>query len=236
MTTKRIIIAALALLLIFTGCTKNTGKDGENSSKTPESETESKNSEPTVAKSAKSVIDEEIAPLQKDMYPELQITAAILERKAILQGDIFRVNIVVTNSGSQDITFSNGHANYAVPAALKIYVDGMQVIPQPDRLGPDTPGISDKTIKAGETLTFDYFVTAIKESDEFLQIATQQYVEEQKYIGDMTTEEFLKAYPNQVASEKGGYTGQVFFTYLVKQDGADTVTSYAQAEFGLTVS
>lgn len=246
---KRLVLIMLAMTMLLSGCgnNKNSAKGKEPkddvSSKVSEdaaSSEESSKPDPVVERSAKENIEEQIATLQKDIYPELQITAAVLERKAILPGDIFKVSISVTNSGTKDVSFENGSGSYAVPESIKIYIDGMQVIPQQDRLGPVTLDLSYKSIKAGETLTFDYYVAAIKESDEFMDIASQFFIEQDKYIGDMSPEELLKAYPDLVVSDNGGYQGQVFFTYMAPSESGEvdltmSANGYAQAEFGITI-
>lgn len=253
---KRILLLAMAMMLLLTGCGKgdasknSSAQSSDNKSSSEdisqempqeESETEKAKEPLPLEKPLKQIIDEEIATLQNGLYPGLTLNAAVLERKAILPGEVFRVNVTVTNEGDQEISYYNGSGSFTVPESLKLYIDGMQTIQHVDRLGPATMDISYKSLKPGESLTYDYYVIALKESDQFAQVTSDLYMSEEKYIGEMGLEEFLEKYPQFIVSDSGGYQGQVFFTYLYKQEGESvdpsiSANGYTQAEFGITIS
>lgn len=246
---KRMIFMVLVLAMVFVGCTpKKSGSEDKTSSVEPpvstpdESETpEQSQTNPETDKTRKEIIEEQIAGLKKDLYPELELSAAILERKAILQGDVFRIKVEIKNAGTKDITLPFGSGSNDVPDALKIYIDGIQIIPQKSEIGPATMDMQTKDLPAGESLSYDYYAVAIKESADFSSVFTQLYVNEQKYVGEMTAEEIAKAYPELELSDKGSYVGKVFLMYFAPEDGEEYdfttgANGYAEAEFGVGIS
>lgn len=217
---KKVLATMLLCALLFTACTSNGNTTSEES--TPESE------ETTVT-------DERLTGLTQNEYPDLEITAAVLERKAILPGDTIRIAITITNNGDSPVVYVKGSGSAEVPQALYVTADGLQPILPKGNLGIQTLDYVTLTCEPGETLRFDMYVRAIQPNAEFDTYTYDLYMQDQTYIGELPWEELSEMYPTLEIAETGQYTVHVNFIYSITPAGetptfGDEATGYNTAE------
>ena len=156
--------------------------------------------------------------LAKDVYPELEMTVAVLERMAILPGAVFRVNIVITNNGDRTIAYTQGSGGNVIPDALFVTSEGLQAIPPQDRLGMATMDFNVLQLAPGESLNFDWFVLAAAPSTDFSEAAQNLYMTDNLYVGDLTWDELYDKIPGLVTVEPGTYEIEVAFRFHLVDD------------------
>ena len=250
---KSIIALLLALSFVFAGCSSRTDSD---------SSKEASTAEPSTAESSESSTDiqppisteqddgrtallkQQLQELTLNEYPELKIEAAVLERKAILSGSSFKVDVRIMNEGDKAVTYQLGSGKYTTPDALYVYGEGLQTVIPEDHLGPVTMDLRYNIIEPGETEEFSYYIMAVKPSPEFDDYTYDYFSKEDIYIADKTLDELSVKYPDLVAAEPGSYPIHAYFLYSVADDSGDneenvasgSATGYAEAEFTVAVN
>lgn len=189
------------------------------------------------------MIQGQIAEMQENEYPELSVTAEVLERKAIVPGLSFNVHVNVTNNGDKTIVYQHGSGSAEVPDAVWVNIEGLQTVVPKGNLGPMTMDMQYKELAPGESKTFVFTVMAIVPDAEFDSYTYELYNDGQKYIGDMGIDELKEDYPNLMAADPGEYKGNAYFLYSVLADDGDAVstmtapsTGYTQADITVTVT
>ena len=158
-----------------------------------------------------------IENLVQDEYPQLEITAAVLERMAILPGSTVRLSIAITNNGDETINFIKGSGSFKIPDALYVMSEQIQTIPSADRLGIATMDFVVETLEPGDNLTFDYYLRMIQPNIEFDQMTRDLFMEEEVYVADLSWEDLQSKFPDLVPLESGTYEVQVFFLYSIAE-------------------
>lgn len=267
MIIRRIsMIGIVSALLLAGGCsnpakTKQTENPETNYGKTTEAETQNQTETQKQSETAKETfgetevlettesdtdiseeitIQDMIADLQKDQYPELKMTAEIPLRKIILPGDLVTVAVVLENTGDKTVLFTHGSGSYETPGALMFEIDGLQPVLPEDYLGIATMDMQIKALEPGESRTFQVKVRAIQPNASFDEYTHELYKEDQTYIGDVELEKLQKSYPDLKTAESGSYTGQVYFLYTVADEtGTEALfaetSGYAMAEFTIDI-
>ncbi|MDL2234339.1 hypothetical protein LJC63_12295, partial [Ruminococcaceae bacterium OttesenSCG-928-L11] len=188
--------------------------------------------------------EEENNPLKdliKNQYEDLEITAAVLLRRAILPGSSIPVTVAITNNGDKTIFYTQGSGVFETPQALRTQFDGLQVVLPKDHLGIATMDFVTKELAPGESLEFVVNVLAIEPNEQFASYTYETYNEDEIYIADMEWPDLQEKYPDLTAAAAGSYTGTVNFLYtLPAEDGAadpfSGATGYAQAEVTIGVT
>ena len=162
--------------------------------------------------------EEMLEGLTENEYPELVVTAAVLERMAILPGSTFRVNVVIENQGEETVTFVRGSGSNVVPDALMIRAKGLQPIFSMDNLGIATMDFQVDFLEPGEVLNFDLYVRAIKPNENIFDYTFELLQSDQEFIGDMEWETLSERFPDLEAVAPGPYTISVYFLYTVAPD------------------
>lgn len=257
---KRILAVLLAAIVVLAGCTPATGgsKSSESGSESiqdsvsasqedggelPEREDEEEWEEPTEAPmevfEIQEQIDQQLEGLRENEYEGLTVTAAVLERKAILPGSAIPVTVTVSNTGDKAVAYVQGSGSQTIPSALMLNVVGLQpVIPQ-DRLGAMTMDFQIKLLEPGETLSYIWYVMAIASSMSFDRHTMDLYGDGETYMADLPWEEIQSQFPDLNAAEPGSYSGAAYFSYTLVDGGeiANTEpTGYAQGEILIGVS
>ena len=162
--------------------------------------------------------EEKLAGLTENEYPDLVVTAAVLERMAILPGSTFRVNVVIENQGEETVTFVIGSGSNVVPDALLINPEGLQPMRPVEGLGIATMDFQVDFLEPGEVLNFDLYVRAIQPNVNFANYSFELFQSEQEFIGDMDWETLSQRFPDLIAVAPGSYTISVYFLYSIAPD------------------
>lgn len=220
----------LSTFVLVAGCSgRTTGQ-----ANTTKPETESNTEETT--NNTESSLPEELSGLTKDENPDIVVTAAVLERMAILPGSTFRVSITVENKGEKAVTYSKGSGSYSIPAALLVQAEGLQPILPQDRLGAATADYQTGRLEPGDTLRFEYFIRAIEPAADFDQYTIDLYLDNQKYIADVSWEDLQKDHPDLAAAAPGSYEVRAFFMYHMSDDAFAEATGFAEGTFSVSVT
>ena len=158
-------------------------------------------------------IEEMTGMLTENEYPDLEVTAVVLERMAILPGSTIRVSVVITNNGDQTIAFVHGSGSNEVPDALKMVSEDLQPILPHVPFGIATMDFRVETLEPGESLNFSLFVRAIEPNEDFNAYTFSWYMDNQTYIGDADWESISQAFPNLKEVEPGPHSVSVYFFY-----------------------
>jgi len=219
---KRILLIfglMIAIVIISTGCQSAAAAPAE----------------PTPVKPPDSVAD-----LTKDEYDGITISVDVLERKAILPGNVFTATVVVENTGDKTVSFVQGSGSFEIPEAVFLYSDTLQTIIPSDHLGIMTMDFVTHELKPGESLVFKLNAMAIQPNPDF-DSYTLQLFNEDMYIGDMDLSNIQDRFPSLVAADPGSYTMKAYFLYsLVDENGEFGFlmgpTGYAEAETIINIS
>ena len=161
------------------------------------------------------LIEEMTAVLTENEYPDLEVTAVVLERMAILPGSTIRVSVAITNNGDQTIAFVHGSGSNEVPDALKMVSEDLQPILPHVSFGIATMDFRVETLEPGESLNFSLFARAIEPNEDFNQYSFIWYIDNQTYIGDADWESISQAFPNLKEVEPGPHSVSVYFFYTI---------------------
>ena len=160
--------------------------------------------------------------LTENEYPGLVVTAAVLERMAILPGSTIRVSVAITNQGEETVAFVKGSGTNEVPEALRIFSDDLQPILTPDRLGIATMDFVVETLEPGETLNYSLYVMAVEPNENFDNYTFQLYADGEGYMGELGWERVSQLLPNVMEVESGPHSVSVYFFYtVIDSEGVD---------------
>lgn len=253
---KKLVGLFLALMMgisLFAACSSTSSSASSSSeaassassaSSSTASESKSKEQEEVAEKEvlkSTAEIDALLAKLTKNEYPELSIAAEITEKSAILPGSAVKVTITLKNNGDKTIVYEHGSGTFETPQALFMRTSDLQPVIPKDHLGVATMDFQNKELKPGEEKTFDLHLIVIKPNDEFATMTHTVFDSENKYIVDLEWDVLHDKYPSLEKAAVGDYTGEVYFTYYVMEEGATMSataepTGYAEASFSLTVT
>lgn len=245
---KLVSIFVLAALVLAAGCNSTGSRAGEPSA-APEviiGEQDIPKGEAPAPESGEesSMAEESRDPLEgltKDEYDGLEITAAVLVRRAILPGSVLPVTVVVTNNGDRTVAYTQGSGSSQTPQALVVQFDGLQPVLPEDHLGPMTMDFVTKELEPGESIQFVMNVLAVKPNESFDKYTYDLFNEEQTYIANLEWQDLQERYPDLAAAEPGSYEGTVSFRYsIVEGEGENRLfgsdSGYAQAEIAVSVT
>lgn len=243
---KKVFAYALVLLLLSTGCGAGNNSSSSSWPVEPESSLpEAVVEEGTEPEEIETPPEEEaVDPLEgliRDEYEGLAITAAVLERKAILPGFSVPVTVTIQNTGDKTVFYTQGSGVFETPEALILQSEDLQPVLPKDHLGIMTMDFVTKELKPGEELQFVLYVMAIKPTPSFDSYTYDMFNADQTYIVDMEWAALQEEYPDLVAVEPGSYTVYANFRYLTVGEGEEASpmaapTGYAQAECVIGVS
>lgn len=152
--------------------------------------------------------------LEKNQYSGLEITGAVVEKKAILPGHPFKVDIIVKNTGDQVVHYAVGSGQAVIPSALSLVVGEMQPVEPKEHLGPMTSDFRMASLNPGESVEYTYYVAAIEEDDDFLQ-ASFELNANGIYVGEVPLQEYQNDYPDFEPVKPGKYKAKALFLYSV---------------------
>lgn len=249
MNVKKLAPVVLASALLLASCSGG----GAVASSTPASSSETLSSEVSssaVVESSSEVeiteevintIEEQLATMTENQYPELAVTAEIRNRDTILPGGAIELAINIVNNGSQTILYPVGAQTNEIPDALIVDVPGLQTVVPEGNLGIRTMDMQYKELAPGETLNFVYTVLADEPNAQFDAYTFDVYMSDNgKYIATLPIEELQAIYPDIIPAQPGTYTGKVYFQYMMQlEEGTDTFaqnpTGYNTAEVTIGV-
>ena len=162
-----------------------------------------------------SQIEEMTAMLIENEYPDLEVTAAVLERMAILPGSTIRVSVAITNNGDQTIAFVQGSGSNEIPDALKVISNDLQPILPHASFGIVTMDFRVDTLEPGESRNFSLFVRAIEPNEYFNKYSFDWYINNQTYIGDEDWETIHQEFPDLRAVQPGPHKVSIYFFYTI---------------------
>ncbi|MCL2068509.1 MAG: hypothetical protein FWH00_01285 [Oscillospiraceae bacterium] len=183
----------------------------------------------------------QIEGLTRDEYDGIEITAAVLERMAILSGAAFRIRVVVSNNGDQTVSYTHGSGSYTTPQALFLHSNGLQTVIPRDHLGPVTMDFATKEIKPGESLEFSMYAMAVLPGEDFDTHTFELWIEAQQYIADMDWHSLHEKYPGLIAAQPGSYSIEAYFLYTIADENDpfkafSGPTGYAVNELAVGIS
>jgi hypothetical protein len=160
-------------------------------------------------------IEELTAGLIENEYPDLVVSAVVLERMAILPGSTIRVTVTISNEGEETIAFVRGSGTNEIPDALKLVSDDLQPILSQDRLGIATMDFQIDTLEPGESLNFSLFVRAIEPNENFDNYTFKVFADNMTYIGDLDWGAISHEFPSLTEVEPGPHSVSVYFFYTI---------------------
>ena len=225
------LMILIAALLLAIGCTSDTTEADE----TNQTESDTQASEADTV-----TIESRLEGLVHNEYPDLEMTAAVLERKSIIPGATFPVSITIKNNGDKTIMYIWGSSSYEIPESLLIDAVGLQPILPISHLGIATLDMKTELLEPGEELAYILHVRAIEPNDNFNQYTLDMYAEDQSYIGDIEWDKLQESFSDLVAAEPASYDIDVYFMYYIldaeSENVLSEVTGYAASSFSITVS
>jgi len=237
-----VMLLTIIFLLAACGSGDQTPSDeaAANETTTPTTE-ETLQDEETKESETELTIEDRLADLIRDEYEGIEITAEVLERKAILPGSIIPVNVTIRNNGEQTIVFPHGSSSSELPEALIVDAPLLQPVLSESQLGIATLDMVNTELKPGEELIFVVNVMAITPNEDFDTYTLELYNESETYIGNMTWEEIQAQFPSLTAVTKGSFDIHVYFTYYIlteetQADATASATGYAQGNLTITVT
>ena len=159
--------------------------------------------------------DDFTAGLTENEVHGLDMTATVLERMAILSGNVFRVNIVIQNNGDETIAFTHGSGSFIIPDALRVSSADLQVISPADRMGIATMDFQVRELLPGESLQFDWYVLAAEPYANFDMTAIDLFMQNEVSVTNLSWEEIQEAIPSIIGVAPGSYDVQVYFRYRI---------------------
>lgn len=241
---KYISVMLLAIIFLLAGCGSGN--------QTPANENTANDTSPTVTDETTSSdetgvtetvlsIEERLADLVKDEYDALEISAAVLERKAIIPGSVIPVTVTIKNNGEQTIVYPHGSSSSEIPEALLVDAVGLQPVLSESQLGIATLDMVYNELAPGEELAFVINIMAIEPNEEFETYTLELYDKDGTYIGNMTWEEIQAKFPALTAVAPGSFDIHIYFTYYIlteetQGDATASATGYTQSDLTITVT
>ena len=198
----------------------------------------------TKTENAKSETDEKETPeslhgLIEDEYANLEITAEVLQRMAILPGSTIPLSVSITNNGDQKIIYTQGSGSFEIPEALVLDISKLQAILPKDHLGVATMDIRSGELLPGETLNYTLNIRAIEPTENFNDYTYSKWNDGNEYIADIDWETLSGEYSDLTAAKADTYEGHVYFLYaLENEQGNPTLspTGYSGKKFTVTIT
>jgi len=233
---KYISVMFLAIIFLLAAC----GSGGQTPGNEATTE-ETNSSEETLETETAQSVEDRLAGLIKDEYDALEISAAVLERKAILPGSIIPVTVTIKNNGEQTIVYPHGSSSSEIPEALLVDAVGLQPVLSESQLGIATLDMVSNELAPGEELTFVIHVLAIEPNEAFDTYTYELYNESGTHIGNMAWEEIQSKFPDLTTAAPGSFDIHVYFTYYIlteetQADATAVITGYASSDLTVTVT
>ena len=223
-----ILILSIMVAIACCACASSPGQtDGTETTPPADSENEQADDDDD---------DEFLDDLIKDEYSDIEITANVLERNAILPGMVFQVTVTVKNNGDKTLHYVQGSGSFTTPEAVFLKSDALQTIPPKDQLGLVTMDFVTKELAPGESLLFKLPAIAIEPNADFVANTQDLFLNEGVYIADLDWTALSDKFPDLIAVQPGSYDMSAFFSYTLKDDAYDGPTGYAQADTVITIS
>jgi len=170
----------------------------------------------------------------------LELTAAVLIRRAILPGDVFPVSVAVANNGDNTIAYTLGSGSFAIPEALIFEMDSLQPILPKDRLGIATADYVVRELAPGESADYVVYAMAIEPDPDFDSHTFKLYADEGEYIADMEWSRLTEIIPGLIPAQPGPYSGTVRFYYILPDENGelnffDSPAHFIQDEFLIAI-
>lgn len=239
---KKRLILAIALTLFVTGCQSGGTSSGQ-PAELPESgvQTETPLQGESVPQPEAEAADP-LAGLIRDEYEGIEMTAAVLERKAILRGFAVPVTVTIRNTGDKTIFYTRGSGVYETPEAVFLRADGLQPVIPKDHLGPImTMDLVTEELKPGESLEYKLYVMAIQPNANFDRYTFDLFENEGTYIAELEWPALREKHPDLVGAAPGSYVVNAYFLYFIADENGQgdplgAPTGYARAECVIGVS
>lgn len=229
---KRYILLFGTAALFLSAC---QSKDNSAAQEAPETITEDQTAENTDME-----INENLIGLTEGEYPDLEISAAVLERKAILPGSAVPVTVTVSNNGDKKVVYTLGSGSFETPEALILETHGLQAIVPRDHLGIATADFRTKELMPGETSQYTLYVRAVEPNEQFNDYTYEMWQNDETYIADIEWDELKENYSDLTPVKAGNYDISVYFLYYLpdEQQAAplQNPTGYSKGMFTLSVA
>ena len=179
--------------------------------------------------------------LVRDEYDGLEITASVLERKAILPGFGVPVSVTVKNTGDKTISYVQGSGSHTTPSALVVEVDGLQTARYKDHLGAATMDFVTKDLKPGEAVSFVAYVMTIEPHPDFSKYTDELFGDGQQYIAEADWSALQERFGELKAAGNGVYDGRAYLRYSIQEDGGGLTltqepTGFSQGDFTINIA
>ena len=230
----------IGLVVFTTGCSNNNANDNETNT-TDESESQTLVESETQLETVKTTIQQQLEGLTQDEYNDLEMTAAVLERKAIIGGASFPVSVTIKNNGDKNISYIHGSGSFEIPEALLVNADNLQTIIPKEHLGIATMDMRTEVLAPGGELSFIVQVRAIEPNENFDTYTYELYNADQTYIAEVEWGDLQEKHTDLVAAATGSYDIQVYFLYTLIDEAGGTnallgPTGYAKSELTISVT
>lgn len=237
---KKIMLVLLALLMVLTTALSVSAEAQDVSPNTPP-KAATKPAETSAEPTAVPALPDYLSGLTKGEYKDLEVSAAVLPRMAILPGSVIPVTVTVKNNGTKTILYVQGSGRHTTPDALRVSFTGLQPILAKDRLGIATMDYVTNELKPGESLSYTVNVLAAQPNEKFDEFTHNTYNKTQTYAGAMDWASLKKGLPSLTPAKGGSYEGNVYFLYAVKDEKnaqafVNGPTGYAQATLTVGVN
>lgn len=256
------VLFIIGLLVLMTGCSNNnskdtdTTKDTKNNSETEteiqtetgtadekdtEAVSESQTENGTELESKGNLVQQQLEGLIQDEYQDLELTAAILERKAVIGGASVPIAITIKNNGESYVSYIHGSGSFETPEALLVHADKLQVVIPKDQMGLATMDMRAEVLGPGEELSFTAYVKAMEPNENFDTYTYEMYNTDQTYIAEVEWGKLQESFPELVAIETGSYDIQVYFLYTLidEANGGNSLlgsTGFAKTELTISIT
>lgn len=228
--TKRCLFMIGSVALLLTGC----GNKNNVKTEIPEVEKE------TTIDEGQPQTNEKLSGLIENEDPDIEVTAAVLERKAILPGSTIPLAVKITNNGNNKIVYVLGSGSFETPQAIFMDIPKLQPILPKDYLGAATMDMQYKELLPGETIEYTQYIRVITPSDKFDEYAYDKWQKDQMYIADMEWETLNGEYSDLTLASTGSYDGNVYFAYYIEDATQETppanATGYSVGKFTIGVT
>ena len=228
---KSLLLVTFLIILSLSACGKSPDKK--------ESETDTVKNEEAKTENNEDETNESLHGLIEDEYEDLEITAEVLQRMAILPGSTIPLSITITNTGDQKIIYTQGSGSFEIPEALVLDIPKLQAILPKDHLGVATMDIRSGELLPGETLNYTLNIRAIEPSDTFNDYTYSKWDNGNEYIADIDWETLVGEYSDLTPAKADTYNGHVYFLYaLENEQGNPTLspTGYSGQKFSVTIT
>jgi len=185
-------------------------------------------------------LNESLNGLIKDEYAGLEITAAVLERKAILPGDAVPIAITITNNGDKTIIYNMGSGSFETPQAIQLDIPELQPILARDHLGIATLDMRSNELLPGESIEHTLYIRTIEPNENFNDYTYNKWQDEETYIGDIAWNDLQKEHNDLTPAATGSYEGTIYFLYYINEgeqvNPTLSATGYSTSNFTISVT